>query len=160
MAAFIAGDRFKAPYAGDVGNAAVWSGYYKAPVALAINDTLDLFEVPAGAKVDEIVEAHSAFGASATFDLGWKYKDGSTSGAGTPSATAFRAVSTAAAAGNSVSANIPHLLFGAALVNGVPSNQIGVVDKPIIVYATIKGAAMPINGELYVKAGGEYIGTK
>lgn len=161
MTAIVAGDRFKTPFAGEDGNSSNWSGYYKFPAAGAIGDTIDLFEVPAGAKIDEILEVHSAHGGTAALTLGWKYKDGSASGAGTPSATALKASFSTVAAGNSVGGINPAALFPIQTAsNGVVTNQSGVVDKPIIVYATNAGSAIPLNGEIYVKASGEFVGTK
>jgi len=145
MTAINSGDKFKAPFAGEDGNSSNWSGYYKYPAAGATGDTIDLFEVPAGAKIDEIAEVHSAHGGSAAFTLGWKYKDGSAGG----SATALKASFSTVSAGNSVIAVSPLSLF---------SSNRGVVDKSIIVYATNSGSAVPLNGDLYVKASGEFIG--
>lgn len=145
MAAIKSGDIYKAPFAGEDGNASVWAGYYKYPVAGAIGDTVDLFEVPAGAKIDEISEVHSAHGGTAAMTIGWKYKDGSAGGA----ANALKASASTVSAGNSVASLNPFALFSG-----------GVVDKPIIVYITNSGSAIPQNGEVYVKASGEYVGTK
>ena len=131
------------------------------PHTVEDGDTIDLFEVPAGAKIDEILEVHSAHGGTAALTLGWKYKDGSASGAGTPSATALKASFSTVAAGNSVGGINPAALFPIQTAsNGVVTNQSGVVDKPIIVYATHAGSAIPLNGEIYVKASGEFVGTK
>lgn len=161
MAAIVAGDRFKTPFAGEDGNSSNWSGYYKYPAAGAIGDTIDLFEVPAGAKIDEILEVHSAHGGTAAFTIGWKYKDGSTSGAGTPSANALKASFSTVSAGNSVGGINPATLFPLQTnANGVVTNPAGVVDKAIVVYATNSGSAVPLNGELYVKLSGEFVGTK
>jgi len=156
MAAIISGDRYKTPFAGEDGNSSSWSGYYKFPAAGSIGDTIDLFEIPAGARVDEICEVHSAHGGSAALTLGWKYKDGSTTGAGTPSANALKASFSTVSAGNSQLTLNPYSLFSSN--GGV--NIAGVVDKPIIVYATNSGSAIPLNGEIYVKAAGEFVGTK
>lgn len=147
MANIQAGDRFKAPYAGDLGNQSTWSGYHKMPVAGAIGDTIELFEVPAGAKIDEVSEVHSAHGGSATLAIGWKYKDGSAGG----SATALKAAATSVAAGNSTTILNPMSLF--------PNNG-GVVDAPIVVYVTNAGSAIPQNGDVYVRLSGEFVGTK
>lgn len=156
MAAINSGDKLKAPFAGEEGNSSSWSGYYKMSAAGNIGDTIDLFEVPAGAKVDEIAEVHSAHGGTAAMTIGWKYKDGSASGAGTPAANALKASASTVSAGNSVASVNPYGLFGADSGKNTP----GVVDKPIIVYVTNSGSAIPQNGEVYVKASGEFIGTK
>lgn len=160
MAALIAGDRYKVPFAGEDGNSSTWSGYFKAAVAGSIGDTVDLFEIPAGAKIDEILEVHSAHGGTAALTLGWKYKDGSATGAGTPAANALKASFSTVGAGNSQLTLNPVSLFTANPVNGVNTNTPGVVDKAIIVYATNAGSAIPQNGEIYVKAKGEFVGTK
>jgi hypothetical protein len=147
MAAINSGDKNRAPFAGEQGNVSAWDGYYKMPAAGTIGDTIDLFEVPAGAKISEIAEVHSAHGGTAAMVIGWKYKDGSAGG----SASALKASASTVAAGNSVVALSPLALFGASA---------GVVDKPIIVYVTNSGSAIPLNGEVYVKATGEYYGLK
>lgn len=141
----IAGSRYKAPYAGDAGNSLVLSGYHKMAAAGAIGDTIELLEIPAGAKVDEICEAHSAHGGTATLAFGWKYKDGSAGG----SATAVKAAASTVAAGDS-----QKTLFPEGVITG------GVFDKPAILYATNAGSAIPQNGEIYVKLKGEFLGTK
>lgn len=147
MAAINAGDKYKAPFAGEDGNSSNWSGYHKMPAAGSIGDTIDLFEVPAGAKIDEILEVHSAHGGTAAMTIGWKYKDGSAGG----SASALKASASTVSAGNSVGGLSPLSLF---------SSSGGVVDKPIIVYITNSGSAIPLNGEVYVKASGEFVGFK
>lgn len=156
MTAIVSGDRYRVPFAGEDGNSSAWSGYYKFPAAGSIGDTIDLFEVPAGAKIDAILEVHSAHGGSAALTLGWKYKDGVATGAGTPSATALKASFSTVSAGNSVIGVNPASLFG--IDSGKNTN--GVVDRAIIVYATNSGSAVPLNGEIYVKASGEFVGTK
>lgn len=147
MAAINSGDKFKAPFAGEDGNCSLWDGYYKMPAAGSIGDTIDLFEVPAGAKISEISEVHSAHGGTAAMTIGWKYKDGSAGGG----ANALKASASTVSAGNSIAALNPMALFGSSA---------GVVDKPIIVYITNSGSAIPLNGEVYVKAVGEFYGLK
>jgi hypothetical protein len=157
MTAIVSGDRYKTPFAGEDGNASTWSGYYKFPAPGAIGDTIDLFEIPAGAKVDEITEVHSAHGGSAALTIGFKYKDGSTAGAAVAlSATSLKASFSTVAAGNSTIGLMPSALFGTD--NGKNTN--GIVDKPILVYLTNSGSAIPSAGEIYVKASGEFVGTK
>lgn len=142
MAQLIAGDARKAPFAGDVGNKGVWSGYYKYPVAGANGDTIDLFEVPAGARVFEVGVANSAFGAGVTLSLGWKYKDGSAGG----TATALMAATSVATAG-SLGGNI------------LPIDNTG-SGKSMIVYATIGGGNPAANSEVFARVEGEFVGTK
>lgn len=160
MTAFVAGDRYKAPYAGEVGNGSSWSGYYKfAATGVAANDTVDLFKVPAGAKIDEILEVHTAL-ASGTLSIGWRYEDGVATGAGTPSATAFKNGASIASAGNTQTTIMPNSVFSTLpTAAGVPTNTAGAADRAIIVYATV-GGATPANVELYVAAKGEFVGTK
>lgn len=145
MSNIIAPSRYKAPYAGDAGNALVIDGYFKAAAAGSIGDTIELLEIPAGAKINEILEVHSAHGGTAALTLGWKYKDGSSGG----SATALKASTSTVSAGNSQATLIP---------GGVITGE--VFDKPAILYATNSGSAIPQNGEIYVVAKGEYVGTK
>ena len=147
MAAVISGDRYKVPFAGETGNASRWDGYHKMPAAGSIGDTIDLFEIPAGAKIDEVIEVHSAHGTSATMAIGWKYKDGSSGG----SATAIRAAASSAAAGSAQVLLNPAALF---------SSTGGVVDKPIIVYITNATTAIPLDGTVYVRASGVFVGIK
>lgn len=139
MANITAGDRSKAPYAGDLGNTARWSGYHKMPVAGGIGDTIELAEIPAGALVSDVSCVWSAHGGTATLALGWKYKDGSAGG----SASAFKAAASSVAAGNSVAGILP-VYF----------------DKPAILYATNAGSAIPQNGEVSAVLYGEFVGTK
>lgn len=145
MTAIVAGDRYKAPYAGEDGNASSWSGYHKMTAAGSIGDTIDLFKIPAGAKIDEVIEAHSAHGGTAAMTIGWKYEDGSSGG----SATALKASGSTVSAGASANPVIP---------NNVITGQ--VFDKPAIVYITNSGSAIPQNGEVYVACRGEFVGTK
>lgn len=169
MAAIISGDRYKAPFAGEMGNYSSWSGAYKYPAAGVIGDTIDLFEVPAGAKIDEYVVAWSGLtNTTATLAIGWKYKDGSAGGSangrtGTPSATAIRAATAVGAAASSASsAVLPTALFPPATAGSALAAATipGVVDAPIIVYVTNGVALFPANGDIYVRVAGEFVGTK
>ncbi len=139
MANVIAGDRNKAPYAGEVGNKGVWSGYHKMPVAGNIGDTIELCQVPAGAKIFGYEAAWSAHGGTATLAIGWKYKDGSAGG----SATAIKAAASSVAAGNAVAAFLP-IEF----------------EKTAIIYVTNAASAIPQNGETFVAVSGEFVGTE
>ena len=168
MANIIAGDRYKTPFAGEDGNVSSWSGYYKHPAAGTVGDTIELCEVPAGAKIDEIDLIWAGLtNTTATIAIGWKYKDGNAGGAangrtGTPSATAFRAATAVgAAAGNVQLATLPHGQFPVSTdANIAKATTPGVVDSPIILYITNGVAVFPANGEVYVKAQGEFVGTK
>ena len=147
----IAGDARKAPYSGQVGNSARWSGDFTAPAAsvATTGDTqiVELFEVPAGATLDHWRAAWSALGASRTMSLGFRFKDGSsTDGVNTASATAFDTTRAVATAGNVDFSSFPF------------KNLL----KTIVVYASIAGgtgAQIPANGRIYVTALGEYVGT-
>lgn len=138
MANLQAGDRFKAPYAGDLGNKSQWSGYHKMAAAGLLGDTIELCEVPAGAVLNGHNTSWSAHGGTATLAIGWKYKDGSAGG----SATAIKGAASSVAAGNAVGGFLPIT-----------------VDKPIIIYATNAGSLIPLNGEVYVAVAGEFVGT-
>lgn len=141
MAAIIAGDRYKMPFAGEDGNSSNWNGYYKMPAAGSIGDTVDLFEVPAGARIDEYGFTWAGqSGTTATVAIGWKYKDGSAGG----SASALRTATAVGAAAGSVSAGLLPIYF----------------EKPAIIYVTNGVAAFASGAELYVKAEGEFVGTK
>ncbi len=138
MANIQAGDRFKAPYSGDLGNASVWRGYHKMAAAGTIGDTIELAVVPAGAVITSHNTSWSAHGGTSTLAVGWKYKDGSAGG----SATAIKAAASSVAAGNAIGGFLP--------IN---------VDKDIVIYATNAASAIPLNGEVYVEVYGEYVGT-
>ena len=136
MANVQAGDRFKAPYAGEVGNKGQWDGYHKMAAAGNVGDTIELCEVPAGVKLNEHNTSWSAHGGTATLSIGWKYKDGSAGG----SATAIKAAASSVSAGNAVGGFLPIT-----------------TTKPIIIYATNAASAIPQNGEVYCAVSGEFV---
>lgn len=138
MANIQAGDRNKAPYAGDLGNQSTWRGYHKMPVAGGIGDTIELCVVPAGAVIDAFNCSWSAHGGTATLAIGWKYKDGSAGGA----ADAIKAAASSVAAGNAVGGFLPIS-----------------PTKDIVIYATNAASAIPQNGEVYCAVSGEFVGT-
>lgn len=127
-------------FAGEYGNYSVKA----ANVTLAaaqVADTIDWFMLPGKCRIHEWKISWAAMGGAATANLGWRYVDGSAGG----SATALLPASgSMAAAGN---------LEPVAAVQVIPID----VDKDIIIYSTLAGAAA--TGRMDVRVNYEFRGT-
>jgi hypothetical protein len=109
----------------------------KTLAAASIADTVDFFTIPGGLRFEDGHMVNAALGASTTFSIGWRYVDGSAGG----SATALLAATSTAAAAR---VNFTSAPFS--------------VDKDIIVYGTLAGAAATGRLDAVVKY--KVLGTK
>ena len=147
------GDLNKSQYIGEHGNQAVFDGYYKAAGASADTaTTVDLFTLPAGAKVFKAMAAWTAHGASGAATLGWRYKNGQTGG----TATALLGSTSTVSAGSATANFIPQALTAL----GSSGNGTGVFDDDVVVYITFSGRIVPAAMEFYVALEGAYAGTR
>jgi len=151
----------KIQYYGEQGNKSIWDGYYKALAASDGVDTqLDLFTIPAGAKINRftaVFTAHGDDGGDPTalpglVTVGWRYKSGADGG----TATAFLPSTDDSAAGSAANNLIPSKLTAL----GSSGNSTGVFDQDIVVYAVFSVVAVPLDYEIYAFAEGSFIGTR
>jgi len=169
MATISGPDRNRPQYTGEAGNKVICDGYYKQNGTGTVGDTVELFTIPAGMKVNEFTAAWSAGAATETLQFGWKYRDGSTGGG----AAAFledgavQILSTAVVSGTNATVaataagSVKNLCLNPSVLTakGSSNNSTGVFDKDVIVYATNGTAAIPANQQIYAKVEGIYQGT-
>jgi len=146
-------DLNKIQYYGEAGNASVFDGYYKQTAESTGTDTqVDLFTIPAGAKLNRFCATWTAHGTNGTVKFGWRYKSGATGGA----SDAFKGATSDAAAGSASYYYIPSSLTAL----GSSGNATGTFDADIVVYATFATTKVPANYELYTFAEGSFMGTR
>lgn len=131
-------NNFKIPVKKDVHGDAACCVATAITAALAIGETIDLCELPAGSEVYDLKEIHDALGASSQLEFGYRYKFASE---GPPDSNAFLASAATATAGSREGAFHP-VSF----------------DYPVIIMATVSGAA--VTGQVTAHVKYRFIGPK